>query len=130
MGLDNGFVCRGISVNDIPDWVNLSGGYNQNNEEVEIVYFRKCWGIRDEILKLLHSNKEDGYVDVDSEDIISIVKILMKYLDEVYYEDHADSIWSYEEARNNIQKSIFNLLWLKMYMDEHPKVTCFFYDCY
>ena len=67
---------------------------------------------------------------VESEDILPIVKILMKYLDKEYYENNADSIWEYLEYKDNIQQSIINLMWLKMYMESHPGVTAYFYDSY
>ena len=54
----------------------------------------------------------------------------MKYLDKEYYEDNADSIWEYPEYKDNIQQSIINLMWLKMYMESHPEVTAYFYDSY
>lgn len=131
MGLDNGVICKNIKDNDIPTWVKLPWG--RKHEDIELVYFRKCWGIRGEILAKLHCMKEnDSCSTVDAEDILPIVKILMKYLDKEYYEDNADSIWEFEEARGNIQQSIINLLWLKMYMDEHKSdnVECYFYDSY
>lgn len=129
MGLDNGLVCRNIKRNDIPYWVNLP--FDWQDEDIDLLYFRKCWGIRGEILAKLHCIKDnDSRTPVESEDILPIVKILMQYLDKEYYDDNADSIWEYEEAYDNIQKSIINLIWLKTYMEEHKDVTAYFYDSY
>ena len=129
MGLDNGLVCRNIKRNDIPHWVNLP--FDWSDEDVDLLYFRKCWGIRGEILAKLHCIKNnDSRTSVESEDILPIVKILMQYLDKEYYDDNADSIWEYEEAYGNIQRSIINLIWLKTYMEEHKDVAAYFYDSY
>ena len=129
MGLDNGLVCKNIKREDVPTWVRLPWGCDESSEDCELIYFRKYWGIRGEILSKLHCRKDnDSQTPVESEDIIPIVKILMKYLDKEYYDDNADSIWEYEEAHEHIQDSIINLMWLKMYMESHPEVTCYFYD--
>ena len=72
----------------------------------------------------------DSETPVEAEDVLPIVKILMQYLDEKYYDENADSIWEYEDYKDNIQQSIINLLWLKMYMESHPEVTTYFYDSY
>ena len=109
-------------------WVKLPWDWNEN---CELAYFRKYWGVRGEILNKLHCMQDnDSRTTVDAEDIIPIVKILMKYLDREYYEDNARSIWEYDEAHDNIQNSIINLMWLKMYMESHPEVECYFYDSY
>ena len=129
MGLDNGLICKNINRNNVPTWVKLPWDFK--DEDIELVYFRKCWGIRGEILAKLHCREiNDWKTTVDSEDIIPVVKILMKYLDKEYYEENADSIWEYDEASGNIQQSIINLMWLKTYMEYHPEVECYFYDSY
>ena len=110
-------------------WVKLPWGWDENRDDFELVYFRKYWGIRGEILRKMHCAQDnDSYVTIDAEDIIPIVRILMKYLDKEYYEDNADSIWMYHEAYDNIQQSIINLMWLKTYMESDPNVKCYFYD--
>ena len=128
MGLDNGFICKNIKRDEIPSYVRLP--WDCRDEDVEIAYFRKCWGIRGEILRLLHVKDDEYEISVEAEDIIPIVKILMKYLDREYYDEHADSIWQYDEYKENIQHSIINLMWLRVYMEAHPDVTCYFYDSY
>jgi hypothetical protein len=131
MGLDNGFVCKNIKREDIPSYVHLPCDWDEGQIEQEICYFRKHWGIRGEILAKIHCMEDnDSYTNVDSEDIIPIVKILMNYLDKEYYEDNDSGIWEYDEAKDNIERSIINLLWLKTYMDSHKDVSCYFYDSY
>ena len=128
MGLDNGFVCKNIKREELPSWVKLP--WDWRDKDVEIAYFRKCWGIRGEIIRLLHVKDDEYKLPVEKEDIIPIVKILMKYLDREYYDENADSIWEYDEYKENIQHSIINLMWLRVYMETHPDVTCYFYDSY
>lgn len=129
MGLDNGFVCKNIQRKDIPTWVKLPWNWDEERDEQDVVYFRKYWGIRGDILATLHCIEDNNsHIPVDAEDIIPIVKILMLYLDKEYYEDNANSIWEYEDARVHIQQSIINLMWLKTYMETHPDVECYFYD--
>lgn len=128
MGLDNGFICKNIKRDEIPSYVRLP--WDCRDEDVEIAYFRKCWGIRGEIIRLLHVKDDEYKIPVEKEDIIPIVKILMKYLDREYYDENADSIWEYDEYKENIQHSIINLMWLRVYMEAHPDVTCYFYDSY
>ena len=128
MGLDNGFICKNIKCDEIPSYVRLP--WDCTDEDIEIAYFRKCWGIRGEMIRLLHV-KDDAYkIPGETEDMIPIVKILMKYLDREYYDENADSIWEYDEYKENIQHSIINLMWLRVYMETHPDVTCYFYDSY
>ena len=130
MGLDNGLVCKNIKRNEIPSWVKPPFDW-RDEEEIQLVYFRKCWGIRGEILAKLHCMElNDSETPVEAEDVLPIVKILMQYSDEKYYDENADSIWEYEDYKDNIQQSIINLLWLKMYMESHPEVTAYFYDSY
>lgn len=128
MGLDNGFICKNIKRDEIPSYVRLP--WDCRDEDVEIAYFRKCWGIRGEIIRLLHVKDDEYKIPVEKEDIIPIVKILMKHLDREYYDENADSIWEYDEYKENIQHSIINLMWLRVYMETHPDVTCYFYDSY
>ena len=128
MGLDNGFICKNIKRDEIPSYVRLP--WDCRDEDVEIAYFRKCWGIRGEIIRLLHVKDDEYKIPVEKEDIIPIVKILMKYLDREYYDENADSIWEYDEYKENIQHSIINLMWLRVYMETHADVTCYFYDSY
>ena len=128
MGLDNGFICKNIKRDEIPSYVRLP--WDCRDEDIEIAYFRKCWGIRGEIIRLLHVKDDEYKIPVEKEDIIPIVKILMKYLDREYYDENADSIWEYDEYKENIQHSIINLMWLRVYMETNPDVTCYFYDSY
>ena len=128
MGLDNGFICKNIKRDEIPSYVRLP--WDCRDEDIEIAYFRKCWGIRGEIIRLLHVKDDEYKIPVEKEDIIPIVKILMKYLNREYYDENADSIWEYDEYKENIQHSIINLMWLRVYMETHPDVTCYFYDSY
>lgn len=124
MGLDTGFVAENVNKSDIPSWVKVSSPYDT---AIELVYFRKCWGIRNEIINKLHGN-DNGITKVEVEDIIPIVMILMKYLDEKYYNEYADSIWEYNESIEHIKQSIINLIWLKHYIDTHSEIECYFYD--
>ena len=128
MGLDNGFICKNIKRDELPSYVRLP--WDCRDEDIEIAYFRKCWGIRGEIIRLLHVKDDEYKIPVEKEDIIPIVKILMKYLDREYYDENADSIWEYDDYKENIQHSIINLMWLRVYMEAHPDVTCYFYDSY
>lgn len=131
MGLDNGIVFKNIKKENIPIWVKLPWSWNDKCEEQDLVYFRKHWGIRGEILRKLHVMEyNDSHTLVEAEDVLPIVKILMKYLDESYYDDNADSIWEYDEAHDHIQQSIINLIWLKTYMEQHSEVEVYFYDSY
>lgn len=132
MGLDNSFVVKNVYGADVPYWVKLPFYFDIDDDDSswEIAYFRKYWGLRGEILDKIHSKPGEWKTPVESEDILPIVKILMKYLDEQYYEENADSIWEFDEAQDNIQQSIINLIWLKTYMEQHPEVECYFYDSY
>ena len=62
MGLDNGFICKNIKRNEIPSYVRLP--WDCRDEDVEIAYFRKCWGIRGEIIRLLHVKDDEYKIDL------------------------------------------------------------------
>lgn len=130
MGLENSFYITNIKREEIPLWVKLPLERDDKDEAQDIVYFRRCWGIRNEILRVLHSSGKEYEIPVEKDDLLLIIKIFMKYLNEVYYNENANSIWEFEEAYDNIQQSIINLIWLKTYMDKHSDVMCHFCDSY
>lgn len=133
MGLDNGFIVRGIKKKDIPSFVKLPfPEQNRDNGEIEIAYWRKCWGLRNKILGILHSRFQDKYIiDVDVEDFPAIFKIMIPFFSKEYWDENGESIWEFEEAFEfSLLQQFINLKWLYSYMVEHPEVKCYFYDSY
>ena len=129
MGLDNGIVVKNVNKKDVPNFVILPPDYRTDNE-FEIVYWRKCWGIRNIILDTLHGYDSD-YTSIDAEDIPAIIRQLYKFCSKEYWDENAESIWEFEEAIDTmVIQAIINLKWLYSYMLEHPEVTCYFYDSY
>lgn len=99
MGLDNGIIVR----------------MHEPAEEEEICYWRKCWGLRDSIIEMLTKNGRDVVqkeVSIDVDDIINIVNILQQFDDEDYWVEHGDSIWSYEDIKDDLHNQIDNLMGL------------------
>jgi len=126
VGLDNGIVANHVALKDIPAFVVL----RDKDEPITVAYWRKCWGIRRDILWLLSGNDQDHNTPVEAEDIPAIVRILEKFLSKEYWDENAESIWEFDEYVDNLIQQIINLKWLYSYMQEHPEVECYFYDSY
>lgn len=128
MGLDNGIVVRKIKFKEWPQQIGSVWRYDDNCE-VEICYWRKCWGIRSEMFRNGLA-QDEGDCELHCEDIPTVIHILHKYLDEDYYNAHHDSIWSFEDMKQTLQKQIKNLTLLYGYAKDHPQVQIEFYDSY
>jgi hypothetical protein len=65
MGLDNGIVVKNLDRNNIPNFIKLPFGWDLEKDHIEIAYWRKCWGIRNDILDILHGSfKGESYADI------------------------------------------------------------------
>ena len=131
MGLDNGIILKvnpeNISVTN--KLIKLDKTYS-DNPETEVCYWRKCWGIRNAIVKKFHFDKEGGEYKLDAEDIPAIIRILFSFYSKEEWEENADSIWEWEEFKDTLRQQILNLTWLYDYMLANPDVEVYFYDSY
>lgn len=144
MGLDNGFLVvsdkRLFRREDLPQGIDypFSSDYCQ---APEIVYWRKNWGLRNAVIEYLddaesdkgesNADAEDGYYYVDTpEQILGIVGIIFRFLDEDNWDEYGDSIWEYEEVRPSLQRDIINLILMIPFLREHPDAYLKFYDSY
>ena len=130
MGLDNGITIRKVKKEDIPYFVKYEDMSEYEKEPTfEIAYWRKCWGIRQAIADVLHSDAEYVDADIDREDIPALIEALVPFLGKDYWDENADSIWEYDEQVANTRKVLINLFWLYTYMADHD-VEVHFYDSY
>lgn len=134
MGLDNGIVIRHKEgkIIFIPKKYYNNKYYIGDNPHYEIAYWRKCWGIRGEIIRLFVSETfYDSYdIVLEREDIKKLIKSMKKYTERAYWDSHADSIWSFDEFIKQQKQIIKNLKWLYRYMKKDPDVEAYFYDSY
>ena len=99
MGLDNGIRVKGIPEEDkkkIP-YYNESWGDFLEEGEIEPIYWRKCWGLRREVISVLHMSKDEFKKEIDPEDIPALIRALMPFLSRDCWDRDADSIWEYDE---------------------------------
>ena len=138
MGLDNGIILKlkeKTVPEDFPSMASLDKFDLENvmeRGELEIAYWRKCWGIREAIMGVLHM-KDDGTTfehSVDAEDCPALRRALIKFLKPDYWEENADSIWEYDEYYEHMLDIILNLKWLEKRLKDHPDETAYFYDSY
>ena len=130
MGLDNGFYAKGIKK--LPRKIHDGWqGIETADGDIELAYWRKCWGIRTEILWTLGEKFPGGgtYL-VSREKLKEVIEVLKKFTEKEYWENNADSIWEYDEFKDNQKQNIKQLRWIYTYMKWHPDVQLFFYDSY
>lgn len=127
MGLDNGIRIISTKKDIIPERLRDSV------DPFEIAYWRKCYGIRSEILHFLSIGRDvlgETSFTLDREDIGNIIELMKLYLNRRYWNDYADSIWDFNTFRPMQEKNIKRLKWLYRYMDKHPDIEVYFYDSY
>lgn len=133
MGLDNGIILH-IEDKTIPqDYPCILDSYERERlsreGDIEVAYWRKCWGIRGAIMRVLHMKDDEGTHTIDAEDLPAIRRALRVFLNPKNWED-ADSIWEYEEMVEGMLQHQINLKWLETYLKAHPTAKCYFYDSY
>lgn len=131
MGLDNGIMIK--AKKDFV-WKSKLGNASvyeyqfMKDDTLEVCYWRKCWGIRNDIIQRLHMvSNECNNEELESADIRAIVRILEFYTDKEYWEKYADSIWEYKEIIETLWSQIYTLVYVESLVND-GLVEVSFYD--
>ena len=136
MGLDNGITLR---VKDKEKFGELPKGYKIFVEnEIEILYWRKCWNIRGYIFDFLNSKgiktvsdcSEDAIMGLD--DLRELLKGLKNCYKRKWWEENDDTIWEFDDIKDNLKNNLDRanklVKWLR---DKDPgSYEISFYDSY
>lgn len=94
-----------------------------------MVYYRKCYNIRNEILYIINHRFDEEYeFALDVEDVEQIIEYLSS-LNADNWEDSGQSIWEWNEMEEQIGRDIDNLNMLVELMQAHD-LDVIFYDSY
>ena len=138
MGLDNGFLVksnrRKLTREDLPKIIQYPFESDYGGEP-EIIYWRKCWGLRDVVLDLLDKrSKADDvcgiYVFENADQVFEVIKALLPWFDKEHWEEYSNSIWTYSEMENTLKQNVCNLAAIYGFMLQNPDVYLEFYDSY
>lgn len=100
----------------------------EHKYDFEVLYYRKCYNVRNLILRCLGAGEEDYEIPVKREDIPNIIAAL-KSLNKKNWEDCGSSIWDWEDQEPYIKRHIKNLKYLYKLMGKHD-LDVYFYDSY
>ena len=135
MGLDNGIR---VKKNTLTKLINIDYTFTNDrykSNEIEITYWRKCWGLRNDIIKYLtekYNVSQDSYLfNLEAEDIKQSIEILISWYDKKKWNSESQSIWTWKEIKGNLLDNIRNLSYLLGKMEDHPNgFVVYFYDSY
>jgi hypothetical protein len=136
MGLDNGIeVRRTHETNKIEELKVFNKDYDKELKyDFEICYWRKCWGLRNDILFLIRkrwSPEEEYEFALTKNDVDNIIKLLESYNEDTW----EDSIWEWTSEEDgwsyseHIKQDIESLKLLRQLMDRY-ELEVYFYDSY
>ena len=139
MGLDNGIcvkksaITQLININDT--FIDNNYNYNYNSNEIDITYWRKCWGLRNDIMEYLtekyNINDDCCSFNLEAKDIKQLIEILITWYDKKKWNSESQSIWTWKEIKGNLLDSIRNLSYLLGKMEDYPnEFIVYFYDSY
>lgn len=120
MGLENGIAIK--NVEELPKFAKEDG---------VVVYWRKCWNLRDAVLDVIDPKrvyKEDR--KIDAEDIPAIVRAIIPFLSKDHWKDKNQTIWEFEEMLDILLKDVENLIRLEVWLEEHQEAEVEFFDSY
>lgn len=130
MGLDNGItICK----------KNLDSSIILNESfiplDYEVCYWRKCWGIRNDIIDYLHNTyeiQEELYeYELTLADLQAIYDILLSWYNKKKWNESGRSIWDWKTMKEQLRYDCNRLVYLiakkEVYGDDLP---VYFYDSY
>lgn len=130
MGLDNGIMVAGVSSEEIPTALEVS----QLSSGIEVCYWRKWWGFRNEVVNYLRNKYFSFYEQYDweleIEDLAKIYEIYINCTKEEWWVHYSDSVWTYEEIAPQIDRELMRLRWLMTCKMNYPDAHIVFYDSY
>lgn len=106
MGLDNGLIIRSKTPrgkhfisNFYNNYKDKYHNFNSDGEELELLYWRKCWNIRGEIIGYFKFREVDeGTFILKIEDLLKFNNILYYFIvDPDNWKDNGGSIWDWDE---------------------------------
>ena len=135
MGLDNGIqIKRNTSTNSIPELKQFELAYdNKHQFDFEICYWRKCYNIRNMIMDVVESARDNDNSDIlTTTDIEKIVHGLQSF-NSANWQENGGSIWDWDDEEypysEKIQRDIENLKNLQTLMEKYD-LEVYFYDSY
>lgn len=134
MGLDNGIMFRiknKEQFGEIPAWFRRESWEDEHNYDYEILYWRKCWNVRAEILTYLAADDDEYEWNLTLMELRDILKILNPLYTKQGW-DESMTIWSWDEIgdryRDNLKYARKVLKWLETKPADSFEV--YFYDSY
>ena len=135
MGLDNGIqIKRNTSTNSIPELKQFELAYdNKYQFDFEICYWRKCYNIRNMIMDVVESARDNDNSDIlTTTDIEKIIHGLQSF-NSANWQENGGSIWDWDDEEypysEKIQRDIENLKNLQTLMEKYD-LEVYFYDSY
>lgn len=136
MGLDNGIIIKNWRIAEQAIPVRWFETWDKDIR-VEVIYMRKWWGVRTDIINYLWSRqdvKDPNLFDysIRVEDIDNFINIFKKWNDKEQWQDGGSPVWSWKEDKiaTQIRNHINNLKKLKKIMKKYPDLEVIFYDSY
>ena len=135
MGLDNSIqIKRNTSTNSIPELKQFELSYdNKHQFDFEICYWRKCYNIRNMIMDVVESARDNDNSDIlTTTDIEKIIHGLQSF-NSANWQENGGSIWDWDDEEypysEKIQRDIENLKNLQTLMEKYD-LEVYFYDSY
>ena len=135
MGLDNSIqIKRNTSTNSITELKQFELSYdNKHQFDFEICYWRKCYNIRNMIMDVVESARDnDNSGILTTTDIEKIIHGLQSF-NSANWQENGGSIWDWDDEEypysEKIQRDIENLKNLQTLMEKYD-LEVYFYDSY
>ena len=135
MGLDNSIqIKRNTSTNSIPELQQFKLAYdNKHQFDFEVCYWRKCYNIRNMIMDVVESARDNDNSDIlTTTDIEKIIHGLQSF-NSANWQENGGSIWDWDDEEypysEKIQRDIENLKKLQTLMEKYD-LEVYFYDSY
>lgn len=135
MGLDNSIqIKRNTSTNSIPELKQFELAYdNKHQFDFEICYWRKCYNIRNMIMDVVESARDNDNSNIlTTTDIEKIIHGLQSF-NSANWQENGGSIWDWDDEEypysEKIQRDIENLKNLQTLMEKYD-LEVYFYDSY
>ena len=104
----------------------------------EMVYWRKWWGVRNEVMKCLGMGDDPSRISLTTQNLKDIIEILKDFRDPYHWSVDGMSVWDYEEdnIQDQIDIDIYTIEILIKMIDsndelfENEIMEVYFYDSY